>query len=243
MPKLVLGKSFRFSLNHSTVKLQAKLGRWLHLYCLLALAPNVRTMGVLSRVRGDEFNRHMLFLDYDDCMEAVVRRDVLFAQRQYDAGTAVILRSGGLDTNVAGELYGNFHAIFPAKFGFAEVHEIVTQTHTDFNFREVPVKFNHRAYVLRIWPKETEGGKVVRDRPVFHRFMLAPTHRESNTAMYDFLRKWYSMPVWPPGFAPNLDGLAELSVLDYTTTMGWKTEVREKLKSLWSNKMHMRGVK
>jgi len=228
MPKIVLGKSFRFSLNKSTMKLQLKLSRWIHLYCLLVLAPNIRTMGLLSRCKGDEFNRHCLFGDYDDCMLSVVRADARFAQRMYDAGPIVVLQSGESDRNVAGAEYGNFHTICPQKFSFAECNEIVAQTHTDFNFREVAVKFNYRAHVLRIYPKVSADGEVIRDRPIFRELLYAPTGRETCTAMYDFLKKWYGMPDYPA----NHDGRSQLSIIDYNTTGGWRMAITDRFKKL-----------
>lgn len=242
VPRIIIGKSFRFSVNRSTIKLQLRLFSWLHYYGLLVILPSINTMGVLSRCAGDGFNRHCIFLDYDDCMLSVVENDIRFVQRQYDAGTAVILQSGETDFNVAGAEYGNWHVIFPTKASFSEVHEIVGQTHTDFNFREVPAKFNYRAYVLRIYPKVSENGAIIRDRPVFRRLMLGPTTREVYRPLYDFLRKWYAMPGWPAKFAPNLDNLTELSLIRYNTTMGWHGAISDKIKSLRTNiRMHLMG--
>lgn len=243
MPKIVVRDVFRLSVNNSTIKLQIKLFSWLHYYSLLALSPQISTMGITSRCVGDESNSHCLFLDYDDCMYSVVKRDVELCQKNYDMGTAVILRSGEADYNIAGDEYSNYHAIFAQKGSFAEVCEIVGNTHADENFRLVPIRFNYRTYVLRIFPKYSEDGRMLKDIPKLREVVFAETGRETNLAMYEFLRKYYDVPEWTGRYAPNLDMLTELGIIHYNTTMGWNRTFMLKLKSLLSNiKMHMRGV-
>lgn len=243
MPKIKLGRALRISFSKSTMKIHLKLGAFLHLYCLLALSPRINTMGVLSRVKGDLYLRHVYLADYDDVMLEQVRADCEFVQREYDAGTMVILQSGESDTNIAGNVYGHYHVIAPQKFSFSELNEIIGSVHADENFKTVSSRFNWRAFCLRIYPKYSENGRIISDRPKLVDVMYAPTVRETNTAMYDFLRKYYLMPEWKLGFEPNLDTLTTLSVLKYNTTMGWNFAMTQRLKSLGAKiKMQVRGV-
>jgi hypothetical protein len=243
MAKIKLGRALRISFSKSTMKIHLKLGTFLNFYTLICLNPTVSTMGLLNRVKGDEYNRYMLFMDFDDAMIKIIWDDVLFAQRQYDAGTAVILQSGETDSNIAGDVYGNFHVIFPQKFSFEEVNEIIGTACCDEGFKTISSHFNWRAHCLRIYPKYSENGKLIQDRPKLYDVMYAETRRETNTAMYDFLRKYYLMPEWKLGFEPNLDTLTTLSVLKYNTTMGWNFAVMERLKSFGAKiKMQVRGV-
>lgn len=243
MAKIKLGRALRISFSKSTMKFHLKLGTFLHLYTLISLNPTVSTMGLLNRVQGDEYNRYMLFMDFDDAILKVIRADVLFAQRQYDAGTAVILQSGETDSNIAGDVYGNFHVIFPQKFSFEEVNEILGMSCCDEGFKTTSSHFNWRAFCLRIYPKYSENGKMIQDRPKLYDVMYDETRRETNTAMYDFLRKYYGVSEWTGKYAPNLDKLTTLSVIKYTTTMGWNFAVMERLKSFGAKiKMQVNGV-
>jgi hypothetical protein len=241
MPKIVFGRALRFSVTKSTMKLHLKFGTFLHCYSLLVLNPTVRTLGILSRCKNDDDGSHCLFMDFDDCMLSQVVQDVLRAQRQYEAGTAIILRSGESDFNVAGDEYGSFHVIFPAKFLFGEVVEIISKTSCDYAFRDTSRSFNYRAFCLRIYPKYSEHGAIIRDRPTLRDVIWSETGREIHQAMYDFLRLYYGMPEWEGLLAPKLDGLMELNVLHYNTTAGWNSAFRERIKRCWlSIKMRLR---
>jgi len=241
VPKIVLGRALRISVSKSAMKLHLKLGTFLHLYSIVVLNPMVRTLGILSRCKDDEDGLHCLFGDYDDCMLTVVVDDVMRIQRQYDGGTAVILRTGKSDFNATGDEYGSWHVIFPAKFLFEEVVEIISKTHCDYNFRDVSRSFNWRAYCLRIYPKYSEDGAIIRDRPTLRDVIWSETGREIHQAMYDFLHLYYGMPEWEGLLAPKLDGLMELNVLHYNTTAGWNSAFRERIKRCWlSIKMRLR---
>jgi hypothetical protein len=241
MPKIVIGRALRFSVSKSAMKLHLKLGTFLHVYGIVVLNPMVRTLGILSRCKDDEDGCHSLFLDYDDAMIAVVHDDIKRIQRQYDAGTAVILKTGESDFNIAGNEYGSWHVLFPAKFLFEEVVEIISKTHCDYNFRDVSRSFNWRAYCLRIYPKYSEDGALIRERPTLHDVIWAETGREVYRALYEFLYKYYDMPEWEGLLAPRLDNLTSLSILHYNTTEGWNMAINKRLKSSLRNiKMHLK---
>lgn len=244
MPKIVLGRALRFSVTRSAMKLHLKFGTFLHVYSIVVLNPMVRTLGILSRCRDDDDGRHSLFLDYDDSMISVVLDDIKRVQRQYDAGTAVILKTGESDFNIAGAEYGSWHVIFPTKFLFEEVVEIISKTHCDYAFRDTARSFNWRAYVLRIYPKYSEDGALIKDRPTLYDVIWAETGREVYRALYEFLVRYYHMPEWEGLLAPQLDSLTELSVLHYNTTEGWSMAFKKRIKSSVRNicmKMHLEG--
>jgi len=239
MPKIKLGRALRISFNKSSVRMHLKIFPWLNFFTMLVLMPQVNTMGIISRCVGDRFRKHVLFMDFDDVHESVVRGDVEFVQREYDAGTAVILRSGELDCNTAGEFYGNFHVICPQKFTFREVIEIISHLHTDENFATIATHFNYRAFVLRVYPKYSENGRMLKDRPVLHDVMWSQTGRETYQALYEFLMKYYLMPAWEGLLAPRSDGLKVLGIIKYQTTEGFRVAFQKRIKSSLQNiKMH-----
>lgn len=240
MAKIKLGRVVRFSVTKSAVKLHIKLGTFLHFYGICCINPRINTLGVISRCSD---GNHCIFGDYDDCHYSVIKADILRVQRDYDAGTAVILSSGELSENIVGEVYGNFHVVFCSKYNFATVNEIIQNMHTDLNFRDISRNFSYRTHVLRIYPKYSENGKMIQDRPKLYAVMYAETRHETNYAMYDFLRKYYGVPEWTGKYAPNLDTLTEVGIIHYNTTMGWKFAVKERLKSLGAKiKMQVNGV-
>jgi hypothetical protein len=208
---------------------------------LLVLSPTVNTMGLVSRCSGDPKQHHVLFLDYDDCHESVVDGDVRYIQRYHGAGNAVVLRSGELDSNIHGEFYGNFHVICPAKFRFKEVCDIIANTHSDYNFREVAKRFNYRVFVIRIYPKYSEDGRMLKDRPHLHKVVYAKTSREVNGGIFHFLQKWYGVPDITGVYAPKLDGLEKVGIINYQTTLGWRIVLSQRIKSLGVKiKMHLK---
>lgn len=240
MAKLKIGRALRFSVTKSAIKIHLKLGTFLHFYAIGCLNPVVNTMGVISRCAD---GMHCLFADYDDCHYSVVLDDIERAQRDYEAGTAVVLSSGELSENIQGEKYGNFHVIWCSKHTFATVNEIVQNLHTDINFRDIARNFNYRTHVLRIYPKYSEKGRIIQDRPKLYDVVFAETNHEINRAMYEFLRKWYDVPEWVGRYAPRLDGLTELGLIHYNTTMGFSPAIKQRLKSLGAKlKMQVVGV-
>jgi len=240
MGRIKLGRALRLSVSKSAIKVHLKLGTFLHIFSIVCLNPVVNTMGVISRC-GD--GMHCLFADYDDCHYSVVKDDILRAQRDYGVGTAVVLSSGELSANIHDEIYGNFHVIFCSKHTFAAVNEIVQNLHTDINFRDIARNFNYRTHVLRIYPKYSENGSVLQDRPRLHDVVFAETGHEINRAMYDFLRKWYGAPAWVGSFVPKLDDLTNLGLIHYNTTVGWSPAIKQRLKSLGAKfKMQVMGV-
>jgi hypothetical protein len=136
---------------------------------------------------------------------------------------------------MSGEEYGSWHVIFPTKFLFEEVVEIISKTHCDYNFRDVSRSFNWRAYVLRIYPKYSEDGALIRERPTLHDVIWSETGREVYRALYDFMMKYYSMPAWEGLLAPQLDKLTELSIIHYNTTEGWVMAFKKRIKSSMQN--------
>jgi hypothetical protein len=230
MPKMLLGRAVRFSVTKSSIKFHLKLGKFLHFYGICCLNPVINTMGVISRCAD---GMHCLFADYDEVHYSVLRDDILRVQRDYEAGTAVVLSSGELSMNIQGEIYGNFHVIFCSKHTFATVNEIIQNMHTDLNFRDISRNFSYRTHVLRIYPKYSEDGALIQDRPKLYDIIHAETNHEINRAMYDFLRKYYGVPEWTGIYAPKLDMLTDLGIIKYNTTMGWKPAIKQKVKSLF----------
>jgi hypothetical protein len=62
-------------------------------------------------------------------------------------------------------------------------------------------------------------------------------------ALYGFLKCYYEMPEWEGSFSPDLDGLTELNLINYNTTVGWAPAIMQKIKSLATKiKMHLGGL-
>jgi hypothetical protein len=214
MTTIEIGRRFRFAFNKSTIKARLDLFG-VHLFGLVSLTPRVSTLGITNLCPDGKL---VLFGDYDSVFLYRVRKDVLNLQKKFDAGTFVILCSGGEAVDYQGKEYGNYHIVGIAKWKYHELFDALEETAIDRNFVRVPDYFNGRYHVLRIFPKVLGEWKTLKDRPFLKEVIYAKTKRECSYPMHKFLQLYYGVPDMPRRYLPRFDSLKSIQLIGYQTT-------------------------
>ena len=208
-----MGRWVNFRVNKSTIKLTINLFNKLHLYGMVSLNPDVKTLGVANLCSDGKL---VLFCDWDNVYYSRVMMELSQFQKKYDTGPIYILATEEL-YDEAGELYGNFHAIGLGKWKYHELMDALEELSIDRNFKRISEYFTGRHHVLRIYPK-TKNGRILKDKPKFKNVLYCSTKRECNSALYKFLQQYYNAPSVPKDLKCKWDDSSVYKVTRYGTT-------------------------
>lgn len=94
--------------------------------------------GIGNRCEGDGEVLYVPFLDYDDVPYDYVLDEIRFIQHKFFLSDAYVFRSGG-----------GFHVIFLDKMPLGVMLSILDNTTCDKNYRDVPLLYGRKVWVLR----------------------------------------------------------------------------------------------
>lgn len=179
--------------------------------------PTIETWGITNRTSDNFF---VLFLDYDHVEESVVYEDINFLQKNYDIGS-VLIRCTSFDYSKDNETVGNFHVIGFTKFTFPEIAELIRLSRCDRHFKIAGLKYQQRAWVLRIGEKvDLTTGEVIKPAGFYYDFVKSKTKKEANSGLIKLFSK-IDDPFIKENkikkYFPKLDGLYDVEFIKYVT--------------------------
>ncbi len=119
---------------------------------------------------------YIVFLDYDDTPLDWIREEIILLQKLYELGTAYLFKTGN-----------GFHVVFLEKCTLGALIDILDATTIDKNFRDVPMKYGGKIWVLRQTEKDGETIKYI--GPMFQQ-----SKSIKSWAHKEYLRKTYKIP-------------------------------------------------
>ncbi|MEK6883524.1 MAG: hypothetical protein AABY22_28105, partial [Nanoarchaeota archaeon] len=168
--------------------------------------PYNRTKGFVSRT---EDYRHILFLDFDNCLLRIVKYDCEYLMKNFNLTPFYIFSTEEQEKNK--EKYGNYHAISLIKLSFKDVIKMQELTHSDPNHSYVAKEIRFKTWVLR---NEAKGKK---DKPEFKEVvgdLSKEYNQEVSNAHLNLLKKYYNIPEIK---YKNLDKYDEAWLITYIT--------------------------
>jgi len=161
---------------------------------------------------------HVLFIDYDTINEWIVREELEWICEQYNLTPFYLFYTKRLKDELGSPMesyWGNYQAISLTKLKFKEVLEILSETHSDFNYIRMPNFSRYKFWVLRLIAK--------RQRPPPKFLSIVPEDknkwnlgREVSRVHLNLLRKWYKVPEIPYTKIDNSEEL--IFIPHYLTT-------------------------
>lgn len=130
-----------------------------------------------------EDGKHILCLDYDNICYWIVRKEVEKLSEKY--GVMFIFKTK--ESNVLGEIVGNYHVYCLSKFYPGDIVRIQQETHCDSAYTSMPLRNIYRSWVLRI------SGKIGSGKPEFKEMIGSPNNHKVSTAHYLFLKEFCEM--------------------------------------------------
>lgn len=159
-----------------------------------------------SSMCGD--SRHILLLDYDNVSYQFVISELrrLITVNKLTNFYVFVSR----ESDVNGQLIGNYHAVCLSKFLPYEAKKIIGQSHCDYAFRSMPLRKPYRCWVLRI------SGKGDRTAPEYKDVVVSEyDQRVISTAHKKLLEKLFNIKIVGSRFKE--DGLDDIYIHDYQT--------------------------
>lgn len=132
--------------------------------------------------------QHVLFIDFDNVPEWLVKQDYARIQKEYNLPPGYLFATK--QEKWQGENVGNFHIICLKKFKPADIYQILTETHADTNYMSMPLRRVYRNWVLRISTKKHKSN------PKFLQIIGDDINLdyEVSSAHLKFLKKIYPIP-------------------------------------------------
>lgn len=173
--------------------------------------PNLRTQGITNKTEDRKF---VLFADYDEVNLQSVEEDLLFLQKNYKIGDAIIVCSSNQEISETGKIYGNYYIIAFTKLEFPELLEILKNLRCDWHFKR-GWRYQYRSWVLRTTEKRTYKGEVVKLKPKLVTFMPSFSSREYSKSHVEFFEQLYNFKIKRK--SKNFDKGKFVEVINYVT--------------------------
>ena len=177
--------------------------------------PRFPTLGILSRI-PDDFH-HVVFIDYDTIIRSQVEKELEIFTEKYQLTPFYLFTSreeenkGGLEEE---RWIGNYHAISLTKVTFRKLYQIIQESHSEVNWKRVPIYSIYKAWVLRVTEKanlpKPRFLKMIPSNP--EKWNLKP---EISKAHLSFLKANY--PEIPDIPYQNVDNSNKITLVSYVT--------------------------
>lgn len=115
-----------------------------------------------------EDGKYVLFLDYDDTPDEWIREEIKLLQDNTQLGTAYIFQTKN-----------GCHVLFLEKFYLAEILKLMNMTSIDPRYKNVPLQYGKKLWVLRSSNKKNETIKYLG-----YKYKLSPLERSRAHATY-----------------------------------------------------------
>lgn len=176
--------------------------------------PYMKVKGWCSRV-VDSNGRvsEVFFCDYDNILYRIVQDELRYLMEEYDMPPFYVFKTFE-DKDNNGEIYGNYIVICLKKLTFREVVHIQNQLHCDQAYKQIPLIYRFKTWVLRL------GNKGKKGKPEFKEIigdLNKEYYQEVSQAHLEALEKLY--PEIPKIKYKNLDGndISKLFLTEYVT--------------------------
>lgn len=142
----------------------------------IAVKRETLTQGYTNRCHDGQY---VLFLDYDGTPLEWIQEEIKLLQERYDIGTAYtfVTKHG-------------FHVVFLEKFTFGAIINMMDMTSCDKHYKDIPMFYGRRCWVLRHSDKKDESIKYLGALPSKHLRKLM----ERSLAHKIFIQKNYNIP-------------------------------------------------
>lgn len=113
---------------------------------IITKIPKYQVYGLTNRTEDGHW---LVFLDYDNVEDMIVRQDISRLQKGYKLGTAIIRMSNQEYQKNNKSIVGSYHVIFFSKLSsYKKMFEIINSTRCDNKFKRA--YFQQRVKVLRL---------------------------------------------------------------------------------------------
>jgi len=177
--------------------------------------PDNPTAGIASVCDGrDDKHRfeHVVFLDYDNINENIVREELAWSVEKYKL-TPFYLFFTKRKKDEQG-YFGHYMAISLTKLPFNTILQILQETHCDYNYKRMPYYSRYKFWVLRFIKKKGSPAPIFLDMIPSHAVNM---ENRVSRAHLNFLEKWYPIPTL---LYYNKDKSKELIMTPYLTVGG-----------------------
>ena len=120
--------------------------------------PYMNVKGWCSRV-VDPNNKvsEVLFIDYDNILFRIVEDELKYLMEKYNLSPCYVFTSEE-ETDDYGELYGNYMVVCLTKKTYKEIIEMQDQLHCDAAYKNIPLIYRFKTWVLRLGSKGKKLG-------------------------------------------------------------------------------------
>lgn len=202
----ILGKEYEHSSDSNKLN-----------YSLLAnfqKLPYMKVKGWCSRVIDDNGKvSEVFFCDYDNILYRIIQDELKYLIEEYNMPPFYIFKTFE-DKDYNGEIYGNYIVVCLKKQTFREVIQMQKELHCDQAYKQIPLIYRFKTWVLRL------GGKGKKGKPVFKEVIgdLDKTYNQNvSNAHLEALQGIY--PEIPKVDYSNKDNnpISKLFVTEYVT--------------------------
>lgn len=150
-----LGKKYEFSSNVNKLN-----------YSLLAnfqKLPYMKVKGWCSRVVDDNGKiTEVFFCDYDNILYRLVQDELRYLMEEYDMPPFYVFKTFE-EKDCNGEVYGNYVVVCLKKQTFREVIQMQKELHCDQAYKQIPLIYRFKTWVLRLGPKGKKGKPLFKE--------------------------------------------------------------------------------
>lgn len=176
--------------------------------------PYMKVKGWCSRcVDSNGRVTEVFFCDYDNILYRIVEDEIRYLMEEYDMPPFyVFTTSETIDKN--GEAYGNYLVVCLKKQTYREVIKMQNELHCDQAYKQIPLIYRFRTWVLRLSSKGNKGipkfKVIVGDTNKSYNQEVSKAHLEALESIYKGI---------PKIKYTNLDGndISRLSMTEYVT--------------------------
>lgn len=140
-----LGKKYEYTSNINKLN-----------YSLLAnfqKLPYMKVKGWCSRVIDKNHKvSEVFFCDYDNILYRILEDELKYLQEEYDMPPFYVFTTFE-DKDCNGETYGNYLVVNIKKQSFRQVIQIQKELHCDQAYKNIPLIYRFKTWVLRLGPK------------------------------------------------------------------------------------------
>lgn len=156
------------------------------------------TQGYGSRCSNGQY---VLFLDYDSTPYDWIVEEIRLLQQRYTLGTAYTFSTKH-----------GYHVVFLEKFFIGEIVDMMNVTTCDKNYKEIPLYYGRRIWVLRHSDKKNETIKYREAVHTNHPDVILPVR---SLAHKTFLQKNFKIPEKDFAHGSDYDNNKELTLAFY----------------------------
>lgn len=171
---------------------------------ILCKIPQYQVYGITNRTFD---GKYLLFLDYDNVEDTIVKQDIKALQHNYKLGTAIVRMSNQKYQKTNNELVASFHVIFFTKLSYFQMLKILKETRCDDNFKKA--NFQQRVKVLRLSRK---GNKT---EPLPYMIIASKNNLQTSKAHADFFQSQDNIVI--NKYLNNLDKSRDIELINYLT--------------------------